>query len=376
MAELSPKKKVLLAITKSNFGGAQRYVFDLARLVRGKDIDVVVAHGGNGVLAEKLRTAGVRTISIPELDRDVNILRDIASLRAVIRILKKERPDVLHLNSSKMGLLGALAGRITGVPRILFTIHGWPFNEDRSPMQRALLRLLAIFTVLLSHNTISVSRALAAALTSFAKRNATVIHNGVVPANYLERDVARGFLVPEHAHDEFWFGTIAELHPIKGLSYAIEAFRRHAQLYPSARYVVIGDGEEHAKLEALIEQSGVGDRIHLVGFRDNAAQFLKAFDVFVLPSLSEGLSYAILDAGAAEVPVIASQVGGIPEIIEDGESGMLVPPRETKLLANAFERLQNDREHRVALAKGLHAQVIKQFSLKSMFEKTVEEYSL
>lgn len=376
MAEQSPKMKVLLAITKSNFGGAQRYVFDLARHLSSTGHEVAVAHGGNGVLAEKLKRVGVRTIPIPELDRDVNILRDIASLRAIIHILKKERPDVLHLNSSKMGLLGALAGRLTEVPRIVFTAHGWPFNEDRSLIQRAAFRMLAMLTIILSHHTIAVSRALADALVPRAQRKVTVIHNGVAPERYLEKQLARSALVPSYTKDEFWFGTIAELHPIKGLSYAIDAFQQHVRKSPSARYIIIGDGEDRAKLQALIEHSGAGDRIHLVGFRDNAVQFLRAFDVFVLPSLSEGLSYAILDAGTAETPVIASRVGGVPEIIKNDESGILVPPRDTEQLARAFERVENDSPLREAFAKTLHAQVTKNFSQKAMLEKTVKEYSL
>lgn len=370
MAEQSPKKKVLLAITKSNWGGAQRYVFDLATHLPKDEFNVVVAHGGNGVMAEKLRAAGIRTIEIPELERDVNTLADISSFKSILRVFRVEKPDVLHLNSSKMGFLGALAGRCAGIPRIVFTAHGWPFNEDRPFLQRTVLRLLAHITVLFAHRTIAVSDAVAYALG----QRMTVVRNGVAMGTYMQRSEARAALVPQSNVNEFWFGTIAELHQVKGLSFAIGEFRKHAALYPSARYVIIGEGDERKRLEAQIQASGYADRIHLCGFYADASQYLKAFDAFILPSLSEGLSYSLLEAGAARTPVIATRVGGIPEIIENGKSGVLVPTRDSPALATAMELVQNDAPYRESLASALQTRVTHQFSLEGMVKKTLAQY--
>ncbi len=370
MAEQSPKKKVLLAITKSNGGGAQRYVFDLATHIPQEEFEVVVAHGGNGIMSQKLRGAGIRTIEIPGLGRDINPLADISSLQSLLKTVRLEKPDVLHLNSSKVGLLGALAGRMTGTPRIIFTAHGWPFNEDRSFLERILFRVLAWLTTLLSHRTIAVSDAVARSLG----RNIAVIRNGVEIGTYISKDEARTKLVSQCIENEFWFGTIAELHPVKGLAFAIQAFQKHAALYPTARYVIIGDGEQHSQLEKQINTSGFANRIHLVGFHEDANRYLKAFDAFVLPSLSEALSFSILEAGAAQIPVIATGVGGIPEIIEDGQSGILVPPRDSRALSQAFERIHIDAQLRESLASTLHTRVIREFSLERMVEKTLAQY--
>lgn len=370
MAEQSPKKKVLLAITKSNWGGAQRYVFDLATHIPQDQFEVVVAHGGNGVMAEKLQAAGIRTIEIPGLGRDISAFADLSSMKSLLRTMRVEQPDILHLNSSKVGLLGALAGRTAGVPRIIFTAHGWPFNEDRSFLQRIVFRLLAWLTTLLAHRTIAVSEAVAHSLG----RNITVIHNGVEVDTYIPRAEARARLVPQSNENEFWFGTIAELHPIKGLTFAIAAFEKYAALYPRVRYVIVGEGEERPRIEEQIRKSGFSNRMHLAGFRENAQILLKAFDVFVLPSLSEALSFSILEAGAARLPVIATKVGGIPEVIEDGTNGILVPPRNTQALTQAFERIQNDAQYRESLASALHTRVTQQFSLTNMVEKTVALY--
>src|SRR3989344_8728852 len=130
------KIKILYVITKSNFGGAQRYVYDLAINLRG--YDVAVALGGNGVLNEKLTASGIRTCSVASLQRDISPTKDIGSFGNLYSIIKKEQPDIIHLNSPKAGGLGAFACRFLNASRytlhatrIIYTVHGWAFNEDR-----------------------------------------------------------------------------------------------------------------------------------------------------------------------------------------------------------------------------------------------------
>ncbi len=125
------KKKILVVITKSNWGGAQRYVHDLARHLK-EDFDITVACGGTGELVERLTALGIRTLTIPGLARDVHPMQDLAVCIRLGRIIKKERPDVLHLNSSKIGVIGAILGRLIGIKRIIFTAHGWAWNEAPS----------------------------------------------------------------------------------------------------------------------------------------------------------------------------------------------------------------------------------------------------
>lgn len=369
------KKKVLIAITKSNWGGAQRYVFNIATSISKAEYDVAVMHGGDGIMAEKLRGSGIRTMEIPGLARDISVFVDVSVFTSLLRMLRSERPDVLHLNSSKMGLLGALAGRLAGVPCIVFTAHGWAFNEDRSFLQKTLLRVFAYFTIMLSHRTIAISDAVADAIRMpLIRKRLAVVKNGVTAAEYKERSDARTSLVQHSSEQEFWFGTIAELHPVKGLRYAVEAFTSHAAHFPTAHYVILGEGESRTELESLVQQSSYAERIHVVGFRDEAPQYLKAFDVFVLPSLSEGLSLAILEAGLARIPVIATNVGGIPEIIRNNEQGVLVSPRNSVGLSEAFARLQTDPRLRESIAAALYERVTHEYSLEKMVRKTTALY--
>ena len=155
MAE-QPKKKVLFLITKSNFGGAQRYVFDLATHLDRDRYAVAVALGGNGSLIEKLTEAAIRVIRIPGLQRNISFKKELLSFWQIHKLLKAERPDVLHVNSSKAGGIGAFIGRLHRVPCIVYTAHGWAFNEDRSLVSRLLVGFLHWLTILFAHHTITV----------------------------------------------------------------------------------------------------------------------------------------------------------------------------------------------------------------------------
>ncbi|MFZ2500762.1 MAG: glycosyltransferase, partial [Minisyncoccia bacterium] len=157
-------KKVLFVITKSNWGGAQSYVYTLATRLKDTGADVAVVLGGtgeagseSGLLAERLQEAGIRTLFLKSFMRDISLIREFKALRELIYILKSERPDVVHLNSSKAGGLGAVAARLTGVPRIVFTAHGWPFWEPRNFVAQKLIYFFSWITVMFSHAVITIS---------------------------------------------------------------------------------------------------------------------------------------------------------------------------------------------------------------------------
>ncbi len=156
---MPPKKSVLYVITKANWGGAQKYVYLLARGAANAGYQVAVAYGEPGVLTEKLGELGIETIQVPALGRDVDTKKDAGAYRALVELFKTRNPDIVHINSAKAGGLGALAARRVGIAHIIFTAHGWAFNESRPAWQRALIWMLSGVTVSLSHTTICVSEA-------------------------------------------------------------------------------------------------------------------------------------------------------------------------------------------------------------------------
>ncbi len=374
MAEIG-LKKVLFVITKGNFGGAQKYVFDLATSLPKDQFEVVVAMGEGGKLKEKLDTVGIRTIQIGDLKRDINVKNELASFWQLFQIIRKEKPDILHLNSPKAGGLGGVAGRFCRVPNIIFTAHGFAFNESRPIWQKVLIKFFSWLTIVFAHKTICVSGAIKKSFENwpFVKNKMVIVHNGTEKNEYKAKAEARKFLFPDAPKDTVWIGTISELHHIKGLSYAIRAVRSVLHQH-KVIFVVMGEGEERKKLEELIKNEGLENHVKLVGFVENAPKYLKAFDIFTLTSLSEALPLALLEAGSAELPVVGTNVGGIPEIITDGKSGIVVQPKDIINLTKALNFLIDNKKERALLAKNLKEQVVNNFSKEQMVKKTMAVY--
>ncbi len=379
------KLKILYLITKSNFGGAQRYVFDLATNLPKDQFDVAVAFGEGKTLEDKLQAAGVRTIRINSLQRDINLRKEFLVFWELWRLFRKEKPDVIHLNSSKIGGLGGLAGRLAFVPKIIFTGHGWAFNEERTPLSKGLITFLHWVTIVLSHTTIAVSNKTSEQIKKIplVSKKFITIYNGIGEEEFLPHAEARRMLMAEHPHlreqalknpQAIWIGTISELHKSKGLDYMINGLDETREAYPDIFFVCIGDGELRAELQKKIDEL-CPNNAFLLGFVPDAVKYVQAFDIFTLTSRTEGFPYAVLEAGQAGVPVIASHVGGIPEIITDMESGILVPPRRPGDIAHALTYLLDHPEKRHEYSQHLKQKVLVQFSLDKMVRETAALYA-
>ena len=375
--------KILFIITKSNWGGAQKYVFDLAIGLPTDRYEVKVACGGSGELVQRLVKAGIEVLPINSLGRDISVSKDTSSFRELWNLIRKERPDVLHLNSSKVGGIGALVGRILRVRRIIFTAHGWAFNEDRSFLQKITAKFFHWLTIILCHQVVAVSNNTASAFKKwpFVSKKFTVIHNGITANTGYGKKGARLALVEmypklkkslDNSHT-ILVGTIAELHPVKNLNMAIRAM---SQLGKDFIYIVMGEGQERENLEKFISSLKLEDRVFLLGHVPDASQYIKALDVFVLPSRSEALGYVLLEAGLQEAPVIATAVGGIPEIIEDMKTGMLIKPGSSREISHAISFLAEHADIRKQCAIALHDKVKKDFSIEKMIENTEKIYDI
>jgi glycosyltransferase involved in cell wall biosynthesis len=371
--------KVLYIITKSNFGGAQRYVFDLATNLPKEAFDVVVALGGEGTLKKKLDENGIKTISIPSLQRDINILKEIKVFFDLLKIYRSEKPDIIHLNSSKIGGLGAFAGLFYN-SKTIFTAHGWAFNEERPYWQKFIIKFLHWVTIILSTKTISVSQNLINSLSGWPmiSKKISVIHNGIDTINFVENAVARKILIQKNPllqalSDKFWLGSLAELHKNKGLDVAIDTVSKISE-NKDFIFLILGEGEERKNLEKLIKEKGLETKVFLLGFVQNAGTLLKAFNAFILPSRTEALPYSLIEAGSARLPIIASRVGGIPEIIEDGKDGLLFKKENTEELENAIVKIIEKPNESEKLAQNIESKISNHFLIKNMLGETTKLY--
>ena len=306
------KKKILFIITKATWGGAQRYVYDLATHLPREQFSVVVTYGEKGKLSNDLAKTPIETRQLPFLGRDIAVISDIKSFFEIWKCIRSERPDVVHLNSSKAAALGALAARLAGVPKIIFTVHGWPFKERRNELSRMLIYAISWFTAALSHITVVVSKSdeAIALRMPVVRKKIRYVPIGIEPPEFLGRDAAKralpkyGFTKPIYSR----VVTIAELTANKGIRYAIEAMALLKERDVGVDYFIIGDGEERAELVERARRLNVADRVHFLGFVENAARYLKAFDVFLLPSIKEGMPYVLLEGGAAGLRIVSTTV--------------------------------------------------------------------
>lgn len=356
--------KILYGITKSGFGGAQRYVFELATETKKRGHEVAVLCGGQGILKEKLKKEEVRIIPLWEMGRDIDVRKDILSFFKIFKILRQERPDVFHINSSKMGGIGSFTARLAGVKKIIFTSHGWAFNEPRPGWHKMLIKVLVWFTILLSHKTICVSKKTREDVVRwpFIRNKLPVIYNGIQKFELVQRE-----------NRIFTVGTLGELHRIKGLDILLEAWVKFVDKR-EARLVIVNDGEEKENLQNMAKKLDISGSIEFRGFVDNARSLLSTFDVFCQPSRSEAMPYAPLEAGLAGLPVIATSVGGVPEIIENGISGILIPPEDSETLLSSLILLYENPDLRERLGLALKETVEKNFPLENMVNKTLQIY--
>lgn len=377
---MKQRKKVLYVITKSNMGGAQQYVYDIAYSMRDR-ADISVATGNKGPLTDKLQRAGIRTHTVAGMVRDIGAFREAKAFVSLFKLFREERPDVVHLNSSKAGVLGSLAARLNRISCITFTAHGWPFHEQRSWWWRKIAWSGSWLTALLSHQVICVSQYDADHThMPFVQSKLRVIPIGVGSFTCIDKQKARAALfTPEEQKkhvEDIWVVTIAELTPNKNhyaLLDAVCAYNRthEKQVY----YSILGDGEQRTALESYIAQHNMSQFVKLHGFVADGRTYLHAFDIFALVSKKEGLPYAILEAGVASMPAVASAVGGIPEIIEHEKNGFLIDPFDSTSIVGALDTLGADERFRQKLGETLHERVSNSFSRERMLRETAALYT-
>lgn len=385
-------EKILFVITKSNFGGAQRYVFELATRLAKDGYKVAVALGGDGVLKTKLQAEGIEIFPITNAQRDINITKEVRVLWRLYCIIRNFKPTIVHLNSPKIGGLGAVAARAASfmsaifggkdkesgehffVKKIIYTNHGWPFNEPRPEWQQIIIRLFSWLTVCLGGVTIVLSKTERDDVKAwpFVQHKFAIIPNGVAHFNLKEKNEALSALVGSEkaviwqSENRLVVGTISELHRNKGLTFALEGLNAYAEQYPEQKiaYVVMGEGELRTELEATIKSQKFlkPEHVVLAGHVNEAREYLKAFDLFLLSSVKEGLPFAILESGYTGVPVISTSVGGIPEVIQNLENGILIAPRRPQEIKNALVYLNEHPE-------------VKELMIQKFKEKIEQKYN-
>lgn len=384
--------KILYVITQAEWGGAQKYLTDLAVAAKNQNWTAEVAFGADGVndLGLRLKALEIKTWPLERLKRNISPINDFLAILELAKLYRKIQPDIIHLNSSKAGVVGAWARIIAGAKlnknvKLIYTAHGWVFNEPMNFFIKWFYFWLEKSTASIKDKIICVSefdRQIALDYQVAPAEKLIAIHNGLDEnaINFLPAAEARAAILDSPAtltqlKNNLIIGTIANFYPTKGLKYFIEAINLilTEKSWPLIA-IIIGGGRERPALEKLIGQKKLTEKIFLIGQKENAANYLKAFDIYICSSVKEGLPYSILEAMAAGRPIITTKVGGVPEMIEEEKTGLLAEPRSNRDLADKIKRLLNNQNYARQLGANAANTVREKFNLNQMKEKTFKQY--
>ena len=367
------KLRIMEMIDKPSLGGGQTALLLLAVNLDRSRFEVVIASGSDGPLAEEARQKGIAYIPV-SLGKRLS-LRPAGEIAAVLR---ENKIDILHTHGGIAGLHGRSAARHAGTPAVVHTLHGIHYLHYRNPFLRRLYVLLerrysrsTDRLILVCQSDLRQARRHRLA----PEEKMTVVLNGTDFRQELGADdIAR------KRSDLGWppgqpvVGTVARLHRQKGVSNLLRAAPQILRAFPEARIAVVGDGPQGDNLRSEAQRLGLEGRFLFLGERKDAAAVMALLDVFVLPSLWEGLPFVLVEAAALGKPIVATAVDGVPEILEDGKTGLLVPPRNPSALADAIIRLLKDKEEARRLGERARTLVPPRFPLRRMVDQTQNLY--
>lgn len=368
-------------------GGAQRFLYEFITHLNPQNYQFLVAACGNGQLIEKLRERGIEVALIKNFSNAPG-LRNFLAFFETFNLIRKFKPDILYLLSSEAGFIGAIAGKLyrllfwriphpfskSGGPKIIYRIGGWAFKEPRNIFIKKIYlwaeKLSTPFKNIIITNS-EFDRHLAIKNKIAKPDKIITIYNGLDIDNlkFLSEKEAQIFIkskIKYSLNNSVLIGTIANLYRNKGLEYLILAAQKLKNKGLDWQFIIIGEGPERSKIENLIKKSNLENNIFLTGFISDAFECLKAFNLFILPSVKEGQPWTILEAMAAEIPIVATNIAGIPETIENEKSGLLVEPADSEALSSAIEKMIFHPSLAHECAKNALKTVKEKFNLEKM----------
>ncbi|MEM9773561.1 MAG: glycosyltransferase family 4 protein [Chloroflexota bacterium] len=363
--------KVLHPITRLIIGGAQEntmltadYHNHLPEYANQYKVDVVSGPqtGPEGSLIDEVRNRGIELTIMPELVREVDLIKDIKAIFALRSLMMEREYDLVHTHSSKAGVLGRIAAKWAGVPHIVHTVHGWSYHEHLPPRRKQFYVALEKIGYRYGDAMIVVSpkdidKGLAEGIGR--REDYTVIRSGIELDRFGNPQVAAAETRSQMGipADALVIGSVTRLSEQKDPLGLIYGLAQVHQRRPSVYSVIVGDGPLRPEVEAKIADYGLADRVILTGLRRDVPELMAAFDVFVLASLWEGLPRVLPQAMATGLPIVATRADGSAEAIEDGVNGFLIDAKRPDLVADRLIQLIDSSEMRQAFGAAGKARV-------------------
>jgi glycosyltransferase involved in cell wall biosynthesis len=379
--------KIVRVIARLNMGGPALHVAYLTEGLTKRGYETTLVAGslarGEDSMAFVADAHGVEIVQIEELGREISPLRDLLATIRLARLIRKERPQILHTHTAKAGTVGRVAARLAGSrrpPIVVHTFHGHVLRGYFGPLRTLFFRLLERWLAAGTTALIAVSpqvRDDLVALGVAPKERFVVIRLGIelderVAADRNGRDDSRRYLgIPG---ERFAVGWIGRMTAVKRTDDVLIAFKGLRESGIDAVLCLVGDGPDRRHLEARAHELGVAKDTMFLGYQEDVAQFYAAFDALVLPSGNEGTPVSVIEALAAELPVVATRVGGVPDVVRDGEDGFLVEAGATDDLAERLGRLARDPALRARMGKKGRERVLPRYAVERLVDDVDELY--
>ena len=347
-----PRIKVLRIISRMNIGGPAIHVTNLnSGLDPDRYVSLLVSgteNPGEGSLRDLAESAGVEVTVIPQIRSAASLgPRDVLALFKLYRLMRRERPQIVHTHESKAGFLGRLAARIAGVPIVLHTYHGHVLRGYYGPLKSWALRRMEQLLALLTDRLIAVSEQVKRDLVQYRVARSEKI--SVVPLGFdlepfLSSEAHRGSFRREMNLNGSTrlVGIVGRLFPIKNHRLFLDAAALVTAEEPASRFVVVGDGVLRQELDQYARDLSIRDVVIFTGWRRDLPRIYADLDVLVVSSDNEGTPVSAIESMASGCPVVATRVGGIPDVISDGDTGYLVPAGDADALASRILSLLRD----------------------------------
>ena len=355
--------KILYVITRSELGGAQAVVLTYLQALR-THANLALATGEEGFLADEARAVGVPVFVLPDLVAPIAPRLDCRALRALYKLIREYQPDLVHAHSSKAGLLARLAARMAGVPSV-YTAHGFAFTGNARLLRKAIAIPSEWLGARLGDSLIAVSAydgALGARYRILARNQVNVVHNGLPDVSFRARP-AEGAPVN--------IIMVARFAPPKDHAFVLRSL---AGMHCDFKLWFVGEGPTAPQVRAEAVRLGLGDRVVFLGARSDVPELLSKAHIFVLASDYEGLPISILEAMRTGLPVVASEVGGVPECVHQDHTGFLVPRSDVNTLRKSLRRLIASPILRERMGQAGRKLFQEQFTAARMIRETLSIY--
>ncbi len=371
------KTKVCVIITKLELGGAQKVAVDLCKKTDKNKFETFMICGMGGILDDETANS-VKVYFVPDLVRQINPLKDFKAFIEIYKILKKEKPDIVHTHSSKAGIIGRITAFTAGIKAVIHTIHGFPFNDTQSFFKKNLYITLERLCAKISKILIPVSTENTVKGLSYkigTQKQYHYIRLGIDIENF--KNLSHAPLLKKElglCENDKLVTTIGPFKPQKNLGDFIKTANIIVKKNKNFKFIITGDGDERPKLESLIKEYALWDNIFLLGWRRDISNILNSSDFFVMTSLWEGLPISTIEAMSCGLVPVVNDVDGQREIIKDGKNGFLIQPYDITDTAAKILYLSNNPEIKDKMSLEARQTINETFSIDYMIKRHEELY--